>query len=99
MSSTDTSGEQIRVQRNSAAGRFEILVDDVMAGHTEYRDDNGIRTFPHTEVSSEFGGRGLAGKVVGEALRVTKEEGLRVRPTCEYVQGYIEKHPDSAELA
>ena len=97
--SSDTSGEQIRVQRNSAEGRFEVLVDDVVAGHTEYHDDDGVRTFPHTEVSSEFGGRGLAGKVVGEALRVTKEEGLRVRPTCEFVQGYIEKNPDSAELA
>lgn len=102
MSGTDASGgagEQIRVRRDSDAGRFEILVDDVVAGFTEYHDDpGGIRTFPHTVVSSEFGGRGLAGKVVGEALRVTRDEGLRVRPTCEFVQGYIEKNPDAADV-
>ena len=89
----------VQVRRDLAAGRFEILVDDVVAGYADFADADGVRTFPHTVVASEFGGRGLAGRMVEEALRVTHEEGLRVRPACSFVQRYIEKNPESAELA
>lgn len=92
--------ENIRVRRDAVAGRFEILVDDVVAGSTDYGDDaNGVRTFPHTVVDPDFGGRGLAGTLIGEALSATREEGLAVRPECSFVARYIDKHPDSADLA
>ncbi|KAA0918673.1 GNAT family N-acetyltransferase [Dietzia sp. ANT_WB102] len=95
-----SASENVRVRRDAAAGRFEILVDEVVAGYTDYSDGtDGVREFPHTVVASEFGGRGLAGKLVGEALQVTKDEGLRVRPSCSFVAGYIDKHPGSAEVA
>ena len=91
--------EDIRIRRDTAAARFEIVVDDVVAGYADYQDGtDGVRTFPHTVVASEFGGRGLAGQLIGDALRVTKEEGLRVRPACSFVERYIEKNPDSATL-
>ena len=93
------SAEKIEVTRNAPAGRFEILVDDVVAGYADYGDDtDGVRTFPHTVVASEFGGRGLAGQMIGEALRMTREEGLRVRPACSFVERYVQKNPDSAEV-
>lgn len=94
----NADAEDVTVQRNTAAGRFEILVDGVVAGYADYADSDGVRTFPHTVVAEEFGGQGLAGRMVGEALRVTTEEGLRVRPACSFVERYVEKHPDSAEL-
>lgn len=93
------AAENVQVRRNAAAGRFEILVDDVVAGYADYGDSGGVRTFPHTVVAEEFGGRGLAGHMVGEALRITSEEGLRVRPACSFVERYVEKNPGSAELA
>ncbi|HMT50764.1 GNAT family N-acetyltransferase [Dietzia sp. UBA5065] len=94
-----SAGETIEVRRDAAAGRFEIVVDDVVAGYADYGDADGVRTFPHTVVAEEFGGRGLAGTMVGEALRMTREEGLRVRPACSFVARYVEKNPDSADLA
>ena len=104
MSGSDTT-EDIRVRDDQVAGRFEILVDDVVAGYADYQDEvgsggaAGVRTFPHTVVDPEFGGRGLAGRMIGEALQVTKDEGLRVRPACSFVARYVEKNPDAAEIA
>lgn len=89
----------VRVRRDVAAGRFEILVDDVVAGFADYGDSDGVRTFPHTVVASEYGGRGLASAMIDEALRETREEGLKVRPTCSFVARHIEKNPGSADLA
>lgn len=106
----DATSEDIRVRRDAAAGRFEILVDNVVAGVADYGDETsdprpghdrpaGVRTFPHTVVAADYGGRGLAGKLIGEALRVTREEGFSVRPSCSFVARYIEKNPGSADLA
>lgn len=97
--SPSAAAEEIRVRRDAPAGRFEILVDDVVAGFAEYHDSAGVREFPHTVVASEFGGRGLAGRLVSEALRVTSDEGLSVRPSCSFVARYIEKNPGSAQVA
>ena len=95
-----SSESAVQVRRDLAAARFEILVGDVVAGHADYSDGtDGVREFPHTVVASEFGGRGLAGILVGEALRATRDEGLRVRPSCSFVAGYIDKHPGSADVA
>lgn len=95
-----SSADNVQVRRDATAGRFEILVGDVVAGFADYSDGtDGVREFPHTVVASEFGGRGLAGKLVGEALRVTSAEGLRVRPSCSFVAGYLDKHPETANIA
>ena len=100
-----TTAENIRVRDDRVAARFEILVDDVVAGYADYQDepasgaDPGVRTFPHTVVDPEFGGRGLAGRMIGEALQATREDGLRVRPACSFVARYVEKNPDAADLA
>lgn len=99
------AAEDIRVRDDQVAARFEILVGDVVAGYADYQDepasggDPGVRTFPHTVVDPEFGGRGLAGRMIGEALHETREAGLRVRPACSFVARYVEKNPDAADLA
>jgi len=97
--------EAVSVRHDPVATRFEILVGDVVAGFADYSDEPGsggtpgVRTFPHTVVDPEFGGRGLAGRMIGETLQATRESGLRVRPSCSFVARYIEKNPDTADLA
>ena len=90
--------EDIRIERDSAAARFQVLVDGVVAGFADYRDADGVREFPHTVVSPEYGGRGLAGRLIAEALEHTRSEGLAVLPSCSFVAGYIDKHPQFADL-
>jgi predicted GNAT family acetyltransferase len=81
-----------------AAERFEIRVDDRHAGYTEYLDHDGQRIFNHTEIDSDFAGRGLAGALVSQALDRTREAGLRIVPICPFVAGYIQKHEEFADI-
>jgi len=81
-----------------AAERFEISVDDRLAGFTEYLDHDGQRIFYHTEIDSDFAGRGLAGALVSQALDRTREAGLRIVPICPFVAGYIQKHEEFADI-
>ncbi|NKY49885.1 GNAT family N-acetyltransferase [Nocardia vermiculata] len=81
-----------------AAERFDISVDDRPAGFAEFVDHGGQRIFHHTEIGSDFAGRGLAGALVSQALIRTRAAGLRVVPVCPFVAGYIDKHPEFADI-
>ncbi|PZG07449.1 GNAT family N-acetyltransferase [Nonomuraea aridisoli] len=83
---------------NPTENRFEIHVDGKLAGFADYRLLPTKVIFTHTEVLPEYEGQGLAGKLVGHALQVSADTGLRVVPACPYVAKYIERHPEFKEL-
>lgn len=81
--------------RNAAeARRYEITADGELAGFAQYVDDGAKRIFFHTEIDERFGGRGLAGVLVGHALADARDSGMRIVPVCPFVKKYLEKHHD-----
>jgi len=93
---TDKTGAPTTVSAES--DRFTIAVDGQQVGLAEFADRGGQRIFTHTEVAEEFGGRGLATILVGEALQATRDAGLRIVPVCSMVAGYVEKHREFADV-
>jgi len=92
---TDKTGAPTTVSQES--DRFTISVDGQKVGFTEYVDRDGTRTFPHTEVRDDFGGRGLGTIVIGEALQATRDAGLRIVAECPMVAAFVEKHQEFAD--
>ena len=90
--------EQVTTRDNADAGRFEILVGDEVAGFADYTVADGVATMPHTVVEKAFDGQGLGGKLARFALDSVRERGLRVRPLCPFIKGYIDKHEEYADL-
>jgi len=86
------------VRDNPAEGRYEIVVDDVLAGFTQYHDRDGVLVFPHTEVFDGHEGQGLASTLVQGALDDVRAKGLTIVPECAYVARWLGKHPDYADL-
>ncbi|MGW0161814.1 GNAT family N-acetyltransferase [Mycobacterium sp. NPDC003323] len=76
--------------------RFEIFDGGELAGFAAYRDHEAQRIFHHTEIGEQFGGKGLATKLIGEALSQTSGAGLRIVPVCEFVQKFLDKHDEFA---
>ncbi|WP_433498018.1 GNAT family N-acetyltransferase [Sphaerimonospora sp. CA-214678] len=89
----------IEVAHNPEASRYEIRVDGVLAGFADYRTRPGARmVFTHTEISEEFGGRGLGSRLIREALDSARAAGATVTPLCEFVAEYIRRHPEYQDL-
>ena len=86
------------VTRAQGPDRFEIAVDDRTAGFTQFVDDDGHRIFFHTVIEDEFGGQGLAGALVQEALEQTRADGLRIVPVCPYVAKFLTKTDEFADV-
>ncbi|MGW4770408.1 GNAT family N-acetyltransferase [Nocardia sp. NPDC004278] len=89
-----------RLEHNVADTRFEIYLDDTLAGYADYaeRDDQKVRDFHHTMTFPEFRGRGVAAQVVEYALNDSRAEGFAIIPTCWYVEKYIADHREYADL-
>ncbi len=89
---------EITTRDNPEAGQFEILVGDVVAGFTQYTVADGVATMPHTVVDKAFDGQGLGSKLAVFALDTLRERGLKVRPLCPFIKGYIDRHEAYADL-
>jgi uncharacterized protein len=87
-----------KVVDNPEADRFEILVEDQVAGFAEYRRTNGVVAFTHTVIEPAFEGRGLGSVLARGALDATREAGAPVLPYCPFIRGYIQRHPAYLDL-
>jgi len=52
----------------------------------------------HTEVDPDYEGQGIAGALAQYALDDARSRGLGVVPRCAFVQAYLARHPDYADL-
>ncbi|WP_433538172.1 GNAT family N-acetyltransferase [Micromonospora sp. CA-249363] len=87
------------VEDNPAKNRFEILVDDALAGFTAYvpRGED-VLVFTHTEVDPGFQGKGVGSTLIRATLDQVRARGGRVVPQCPFVAAFIDKHPEYADL-
>ena len=83
---------------NPAADRYEITVDDEVAGFAQYGVRPGLIAFVHTEIADGHEGQGLGSKLIRFALDDARARGVQVLPFCPFVNGYIQRHPEDVEL-
>ena len=69
-------------------------------------DDNGasgderllVRDLQHTVIDPEQRGRGLGSVLVPAVLDYIRARGAKLMPTCPFVRGWIDEHPDQQDL-
>jgi predicted GNAT family acetyltransferase len=88
----------IEVRRNRDLSRYEIFVDGDLGGIADYDDTGGPLVFPHTQVVPGLRGRGLADRLVREALDDVRRDGRTLVPRCSYVARFIRRHPEYSDL-
>jgi predicted GNAT family acetyltransferase len=87
----------MEVTHNEARHRFEAGTFPKLAT-VNYRVSGKSLDLVHTEVPAEYQGQGLAGKLAKAALDWARAQDMKVIPGCSYIKGYIEKHPEYADL-
>jgi predicted GNAT family acetyltransferase len=63
-----------------------------------FEDEGSVRDLRSTVVAPDRSGRGIGSAIVRFALEDSRTRGMRVRPTCWFVRGFIERHPEYADL-
>jgi hypothetical protein len=81
----------ISVVKNYELNRFEIYSDGELAGFADFKIENQVISYTHTEIDPRFGGKGLGSQLIKEALDKALEQDLEVAPYCSFVSAYIKK--------
>ena len=80
------------------ADRFEIREGERVLGVAAYERRGDTVVFTHTEVDPDAGQSGLGSTLVRTALDEVRSRGGKVIPRCPFVRGWIERHPEYADL-
>jgi uncharacterized protein len=86
------------VRDNPEQNRYEIRDGERLLGHADYDRSGDTTVFIHTEVDPDAGEDGLGSTLVRAALDDVRGKGGSVVAKCSFVRGWIERHPDYADL-
>ena len=78
--------------------RYVIRREGRVAGFAAYQKAQRLVVFTHTEVEPAYEGQGLGGELVRHALDDVRAQGLPVLPLCPFVQQWMNRHPEYADL-
>lgn len=85
------------VTDNALRRRYEMVVDGATAYVTYARHGNRL-TLVHTEVPKALSGRGVGSSLATAVLEEVRRRGLRVAVECEFLEAFINRHPEFADL-
>jgi predicted GNAT family acetyltransferase len=89
---------------NASHTRYEARVQDGLPdagrviGVLRYERQDGRVVLPSTVTDPQYRGNGIASTLTQRALDDARAAGVRVQPDCWYVEGWIERHPEYADL-
>src|SRR5688500_197653 len=92
MSMANDPGE-LEVKNNTEAERFELTLDGLTA-FVQYRIIGKRIIFIHTEVPSEFSGKGIGNRLAQVALDYAQAHRYQIDAQCPFIAAYIRKHPE-----
>jgi predicted GNAT family acetyltransferase len=88
----------VDVVHDEDEARFVARIDGVFAGASYYWYRRGRMVLIHTETHPEFEGRGVGSSLTRMALDAAREHDEMVVPLCPFVEGYIDRHEEYADL-
>lgn len=99
-------GQGVRLVHEADRDRYEALDGTEVVAVLYYADEPStgadagptVRDLRSTIVAPERNGEGLGSLLVRHVLDEAREQGLEVRPTCWFVEGWIGRHPEYADL-
>jgi predicted GNAT family acetyltransferase len=87
----------LKVKHNPNASRFEIKIAEHLCV-LDYCLNEKTIAFTHTGVPPVLEGNGIGSLIVRAGLGYAREQGYKVLPLCSFVDVYIQRHPEYADL-
>jgi uncharacterized protein len=86
------------IRNDTAKSRYELDVGDTVAGVVEYVDKGDSVELTHTEVDPSHEGEGLGSQLARAVLDSLRNDDRAVIPSCPFINGYMKRHPEYADL-
>lgn len=76
---------------NKKEKQVQVFDKENKIGFIDIVEKENLIDAPRTEVDKEYGGQGIAGKLVDELVQYARDENKKIIPTCPYIKDKFEK--------
>ena len=86
------------LRNNTEAQRYELMEGDQVVAFASYQPVGDDLRMTHTEVVAGNEGKGYGSALARQVLEDARARNRKIVPVCEFIEGYIRKHPEYAGL-
>ncbi|MBA2919574.1 GNAT family N-acetyltransferase [Sphingomonas sp. MAH-20] len=91
--------DSAQVLHDPGKHRFELPIEgEAIAAAYYRRDDEGRFVLTHTEVPSEYEGRGLGSALARGVFEIARAQGFRLVLRCPFMQRWSARHPEFGDV-
>lgn len=90
--------EGLRLDHDAGRERYGLWQGPTFIGFLGYSREGDVVTLQHTIISEAFGRRGYARALVTLVLDQLRSERATIIPECSYVQDYLTRYPEYADM-
>ena len=83
---------------NIRESRSVALYNDDIVGYCQYKEDNNVWSITHTVVKQEFGGRGIAKRLVLAIIEEARKNNKKINPICSYAKKMMESSDEYKDV-
>ena len=90
--------EDIIINFSLRESRSVALYNDDIIGYCQYKEENNAWSITHTVVKQEFGGRGIAKRLVLAIIEEARKNNKKINPICSYAKKMMESSDEYKDV-
>ena len=90
--------EEIIIKYSARESRSVALFNDDIIGYCQYKEENNVWSITHTVVKQEFGGRGIAKRLVLAVIEGARKNNKKINPICSYAKKMMESSDEYKDV-
>ena len=94
----ENTQEEIIINFNQRESRSIALNEGNITGYCQYKEENNIWSITHTVVKQEFGGRGIAKRLVLAVIDEARKNNKKINPICSYAKKMMESSDEYKDV-
>ena len=94
----ENTQEEIIINFNQRESRSIALNEGNIIGYCQYKEENDVWSITHTVVKQEFGGRGIAKRLVLAVIDEARKQNKKINPICSYAKKMMESSDEYKDV-
>ena len=90
--------EEIIINFNQRESRSVALNEGNIIGYCQYKEQDNVWSITHTVVKQEFGGRGIAKRLVLAVIEEARKQNKKINPICSYAKKMMESSDEYKDV-
>ena len=94
----ENTQEEIIINFNQRESRSVALNEGNIIGYCQYKEEKNVWSITHTVVKQEFGGRGIAKRLVLAVIDEARKQNKKINPICSYAKKMMESSDEYKDV-